>query len=184
MIIDDFYEMINHLGVPGRINFTGKDPLLKEEIFDILDYTQRKGITVGLLGNPEHLDYDTVSHLKELGVFRYQISIDGLEDTHDRIREKKGAFKEAIRAIHILKEVELPCVAMFTVSKENANELIDVIRLVAKEDVPIFDFARLSPVESGKQLGVLTSKEYHSLLLNVLEEYRLLQENGCKTRFG
>lgn len=183
-VIDDFYEMITRWGVRGRINFTGGDPLLKEEIFDILDYTQRKGISVGILGNPDHLDYDIASHLKELGVFRYQLSIDGLEDTHDRIRRTKGAFKDAIRAIRILNEVELPCVVMFTVSKENANELIDVIRLVAKEEVPIFDFARLSPVGIGKQLGVLTPKEYRSLLLNVLEEYRLLQENGCKTRFG
>ena len=185
-IIDDFSSTLIRWGVPGRINFTGGDPLLKKEIFDIIAYARKKDIAVGILGNPNHLDYGTALKLKELGVFRYQISIDGLEDTHDRLRCRKGAFKDAIKAVRILNEVDLPSVVMFTVSKENANELIDVIRLVAEEKVTIFDFARLTPIGSGKQLEkqLLTPMEYRRLLFNVLEEYRRLNEMGYKTLFG
>jgi radical SAM/SPASM domain protein of ACGX system len=185
-VIDDFSECFNNWGMPTRINFTGGDPLLRKDIFDLIGYAKRKGILIGILGNPNHLDYETSCKLKKLGVYRYQVSIDGLEETHDRLRNSKGLFKDTIRAIHILEDVGISSVVMFTLSKENANELIEVIRLVAKEGVSIFDFARVVPIGTGKQLkeNMLNSREYRNLLLKILEEYRCLQENGNHTFFG
>ena len=100
-IIDDFDKTLQHWNIPGQINFTGGDPLLKEEVFDIIRYAREKGIYVGLLGNPDTLTRINAKKLKELGVLSYQISIDGLKKTHDMLRGKKGAFDEAIRSIHI-----------------------------------------------------------------------------------
>lgn len=185
-IIDDFYKSINHWGIPGRINFTGGDPLLKDRFFDILEYANGKRITTGILGNPTHLDYKTAKKLKEAGVSHFQISIDGMEETHDKLRGKKGSFKEAIRAIHILEDVAIPSVVMFTLSKINVNELISVINLVSKEGASGFDFARVVPIGKGINLKeqMLTPQEYRALLLRVIEEYKLLKESGFRTHFG
>jgi len=185
-IIDDFSDTFDNWGMPTRISFTGGDPLLREDIFDLIAHARGKGIGVGILGNPNHLDYETAKRLKDLGVSRYQVSIDGLEETHDRLRGRKGLFRDTIRAIHVLEDVGIPSVVMFTLSRENADELIGVIRTVAKEGVSIFDFARIVPIGAGKQLReqMLTPNEYRELLLKVLEEYRCLQENGCRTYFG
>ena len=185
-IIDDFDKTLNHWGLKGEVNFTGGDPLIKEGVFEIIKYARGKNISIGILGNPDKIDYGTAKKLKDLGVSRYQISIDGLEKTHDNLRGKKGAFKKAIGAIHILEDVGIPSVAMFTLSRVNSHELIDVIRLVDEEGVSIFDFARLVPIGAGKNLRdeTLTSKEYRQLLLGVLEEYRRLKEKGSKTFFG
>jgi MoaA/NifB/PqqE/SkfB family radical SAM enzyme len=49
-IIDDFKETFDNWGMPTRINFTGGDPLLREDIFDIIDYTRKKGIVVWYIG--------------------------------------------------------------------------------------------------------------------------------------
>jgi len=185
-IIDDFDKTLDHWGIKGKINFTGGDPLLKEGVFEIIKYAREKNISIGILGNPDKIDYEIAEKLRNLGVSRYQVSIDGLEETHDRLRGKKGAFKEAIKTIHILEDVGIPSVVMFTLSRINAHELIDVIRLANKERVSIFDFARLVPIGAGKNLydEMLTPEEYKKLLLKVLEEYRRLKENGSKTFFG
>lgn len=185
-IIDDLSDTFNNWGMPTRISFTGGDPLLREDFFDLIAYAGKRGIEIGILGNPNHLNYETAKRLKDLGVTRYQVSIDGLEETHDRLRGRKGLFKDTIRAIHVLEDVGIPSVVMFTLSKENANELIGVIRTVAQEGVSIFDFARMVPIGTGEQLKkqMLTPLEYRELLLKVLEEYKYLQENGCRTYFG
>lgn len=185
-IIDDFSDTFNNLEMPTRINFTGGDSLLRKDIFDLIIYARKKGIAVGILGNPNHLNYETAKRLKDLGVSRYQVSIDGLEKTHDRLRGRKGLFKDAIRAIRVLEDVGIPSVVMFTLSRENQNELIGIIRKVVKESVSIFDFARIVPIGAGKQLReqMLTAREYRELLLKVLEEYKCLRENGCQTYFG
>lgn len=184
-IIDDFHKMILTLNVSGRINFTGGDPLIKQGIYKLIEYAAQKNIVVGILGNPELLDYPTALKLKELGVIRYQISIDGLEETHDALRSP-GSFKRSLEALRVLNQVRIPSVVMFTLSKFNAKDLIPIIRLVAKENVYLFDFARLVPIGSGKDLKneMLEPLEYREILLHVLEEYRRLQEKGVRTIFG
>ena len=184
-IIDDFYQMISDLQVRGRINFTGGDPLLKEGINDLINYAIQKGISVGILGNPELLSFETAQELQKLGVSRYQISLDGLEETHDSLRYP-GSFKKSIEALRTLRKVGIPSVVMFTLSKLNMKDLIPVIKLVAKEKVSIFDFARLVPIGRGEVLKeqLIEPFEYRNLLLEVLDTYRKLQERGCDTYFG
>jgi len=185
-IIDDFTRTLDHWGIRGRINLTGGDPLLKENIFEIIKYASKKNILVGILGNPDRINYVTARKLKELGILNYQISIDGMEETHDAFRGKKGAFREVIKAIHILNSVGIESDVMFTVCKANAPELIDVIRLAAREGVSKFHFARLVPTGKGAELkkDMLAPKEYRALLLNILEELKKLEETGCKTKFS
>lgn len=185
-VVDEFDDTVNDWGVPGRINFTGGDPLLKEGVFDLIERSKSRGITVGILGNPDTLTPETARKLKDLGLYRYQVSIDGMEETHDTLRGKKGAFKEAIDAIHLLNEVGISSVVMFTLSRANAHELLDVIRLADRESVSIFDFARLVPVGRGVHMKdeMLDPLEYHELLLRVLEEYKRLKDSGTRTRYG
>ncbi len=184
-IIDDFHKMISTLNVPGRINFTGGDPLARSEIYDLINFATQKKIMVGILGNPELLDRTAALRLKELGVRRYQISIDGLEETHDSLRSP-GSFKRSLQGLKILNWTGIPSVVMFTLSRLNAKDLIPVIRLMAKENAYIFDFARLVPIGRGKDLKdeMLEPFEYREILLHVLEEYRKLQEAGYHTIFG
>lgn len=185
-VIDDFSNMLNAYNVPGRINFTGGDPLFKEGIFDLVNYAAKKGITIGVLGNSDKIDYKMAKRLKAAGIYRYQISLDGLEETHDSLRGKKGAFRDALRALRILRNGGISTVVMFTLSKANANDLIEVIRFVAKERVSIFDFARLAPIGTGSDMSdqILSPLEYKKLLLDVFEEYRRLKEAGYSTYFG
>lgn len=184
-IIDDF---VNSFGDKCRlqINFTGGDPLLREDIFDLMKYATKKRIRVNILGNPNLVTPKIAKRLKKVGLGHYQVSIDGLEKTHDRLRGRKGLFKDTLRAIKILKEAGIAPVVMFTLSKVNAEELIEVIRLLASKEVAVFDFARFVPIGSGKAIrgAILTSKEYHALLLKVLYEYKKLKEEGTRTVLG
>ncbi|MCD6489936.1 MAG: radical SAM protein [Thermodesulfobacterium sp.] len=184
-IVDDFHRMVERWNLLGRINFTGGDPLLKPGIFELIKRAREKNISVGILGNGEFLDLKTALKLKRLGINSYQVSLDGMEETHDRLR-RKGSFKQALNGLRVLREIGIPTVVMFTVSKLNMRELIQVINLVAKEKVSTFDFARLVPIGKGAQLkeDLIDPEEYRELLLNVLKEYKRLENNGCETRFG
>lgn len=185
-ILDDFYSTFSKWGMPVRITFTGGDPLLREDLFDLVRIATDKGIQVSILGNPNHLDLETAKELKRLGVYSYQISIDGMEDTHDYLRGRKGAFSDAIKGIRVLKNSGLRSVVMFTLSARNAHDLVNVIKLMASEEVSVFDFARLVPIGRGRDLQkqMLEPQEYRRLLLEVFEVYRDLSEKNCYTHFG
>jgi len=184
-VIDEFANMTKAWGVSGRINFSGGNPLLRKDFLNIIKYANEKNLSIGILGNPYHLTVNLAKKLKDMGVIKYQLSIDGLEKTHDMFR-KNGSFKDTIKAIRVLNKVGITSVVMFTLSRINANELLDVIELVSKENVSIFDFSRLVPLGSGEYLenDTLTPSEFRGVLFNVLEKYRQLTERGTKTYFG
>lgn len=184
-IINDFKKTTKAWDVDGRIYFTGGDPLLKKGFFKLVEYAREKGMEVGILGNPNLLDSQTALMLKEMGVFYYQVSIEGMKETHDRIRGE-GSFEETLRAIEALNEAGISSNVMFTVSRENMDELIPTIKLVSKMEVSAFDFARLVPIGKGKQYkdDLIKPLEYRNLLINVLEEYKRQRRKGSKTFFG
>ena len=185
-ILDDFSDMTRSMGVGGRINFSGGDPLLRKDIFALAKEASSRGFMVGILGNPHLVTPATARKLLDSGVSRYQVSIDGLERTHDELRGRPGAFRDALRAIRVLNEAGLPSVVMFTLSRLNASELVPVIDLCAKSNVRVFDFARLVPGGTGKGLAdeLLGAQEYRQLLLDVLDKYRRLERAGCDTYLG
>jgi len=183
-VLDNFDRFLKCNNLLGRINLTGGDPLLKDGLFDLIKAAREKGIKVGILGNPRKLDAETASLLKDVGVFRYQLSIDGLQETHDRLRGRKGHFDDTLRALEVLDDIGLPSVVMFTLSKENFKELPAVAELVAQHNVKVFDFARLVPQGRGKGLGMLSASEFRDVLVRMLGTYQKLEKDGCKTYFG
>ena len=185
-VLDDFTGTVRDWGVEARINFSGGDPLLRKDLPGLVKEASSRGFMVGILGNPHLLTGETARALRDAGASRYQLSLDGLERTHDSLRGRKGAFRDALRAIRALNDAGLPSVVMFTLSKLNAPELIPVIRLCVRNKVRVFDFARLVPTGAGRALSneMLGAGQFRELLLRVLEEYRRLEAKGCTTYFG
>ena len=184
-IIDDFASLMKRWELQGKINFTGGDPLLRKDLFDLLEHTKKAGLDFGILGNPYHVTEEVAARLKGLGINQYQVSIDGTGPTHDGFR-RKGSYNDTMRAIRIINEAGIRSAVLFTLSKSNKDELLDVIDAVAEASVSIFDFARLVPMGSGKSLSgdMLSPDEFRHMLLLVLEKYGQLAKSGCKTYFG
>jgi radical SAM/SPASM domain protein of ACGX system len=183
-VIDDLARTVNAWGVKGRISFSGGDPLLRKDFLELVKYARDHEIDIVILGNPYHINEITARKIKELGVSRYQISIDGMKKIHDFFR-KKGSFKDSVRAIKVLKKAGVKTAVMFTLSNSNKSELIKVIRLVSKLGVDEFDFSRFVPIGSNKDFSsIISNQEYHKLLLQVLKKYSRLEKKGCPTKFG
>lgn len=184
-IIDRYKEFTNHWNFGAFISFTGGDPLLRDDFFDILKYCKKNKINTGILGNPFHINKKIALKLERLGVSKYQLSIDGMEKTHDELRSK-GSFKETLRALRILNETDIHTLVMFTLSKKNKDDLLDVIDLVVENNVDRFAFTRLIPIGAGESFrkDLFSAKEFRDLLLVLLEKYRQYEKNNCRTLFS
>jgi len=165
------------------IHFTGGDPLIRKDFFKLLEECKKRKILVTVLGNSYLITEKTALRLKKLGVARYQLSLDGLEKTHDYLR-KKGSFKDAFRAYKILNKAGIKTICMFTLSKVNAKELIPVIHKIHGL-IDIFGFARIVPEGNAKELKkqMLTPIEYKKLLLKVQKVYEKL-DGKTKTKYS
>jgi MoaA/NifB/PqqE/SkfB family radical SAM enzyme len=135
-IVDDSAKM----KIP-HIILSGGEPLLREDIFEIIDYAKAIGIPqISIITNGTLINDEIAQKLAHSKISHVTISIDGLEKSHDYIRGK-GNFKKAINAIRILKKqknrkftIGINCV----IHNKNLEEIIPLVKLAKKLGCNIF----------------------------------------------
>jgi MoaA/NifB/PqqE/SkfB family radical SAM enzyme len=65
-VIDSFVSFCSDVGIGGLINFTGGDPLLRVDIYELIAYARSFGIKVGMFGNPFQVNDDVAERLKKI----------------------------------------------------------------------------------------------------------------------
>lgn len=179
--VESVREFSALLGRRPMFFITGGDPLLHPDFWRLLEHLSRLGIAFAVMGNPFHLTARACRRLKRLGCDRYQMSLDGLEETHDALR-KPGSFRETLEKTRLLDRCGLTSVLMTTVSSINVGELPRIIRQAAEARAGIFSFARYCPTGPDRSVGI-SPEEYREALKACRETILALQERGCGTRF-
>ena len=91
---ETFYNCLDFCEVHDRLPYfyiTGGDPILHPDFWQLLELLKQHDIPFTILGNPFHLNDAVCQRLKSYGCEKYQLSIDGLRETHDWFR-KPGSF--------------------------------------------------------------------------------------------
>ncbi|MDR0356152.1 MAG: radical SAM protein, partial [Deltaproteobacteria bacterium] len=81
--------------------------------------------------------------LKDLGLSYVGISLDGLGETHDRMRGKKGAFEAALSSIRLAKRAGLKVGLRLTLTRSNQPDLDGLFDLMRQEAIPRVCFYHL-----------------------------------------
>ena len=177
-IIEDFLSFCREMGVDPHFSITGGDPLLYSHIWELLEAIKEKEISFTILGNPFGLTPQIVSRLKNLGCTNYQMSLDGLEATHDSMR-KKGSFQSTLQAIPLLHKYGVRSMIMTTVSLLNYREVADVVKLCVANKVGNFAFARYCPTHGDVEYN-MSPKLYRQYLASIWQVYNKLVNEGTK----
>lgn len=111
----------------------GGEPLLKEEVFDIAKILSECGIQVSMVTNGWHINEKISKILKNSGFKAVQISLDGCKaETHDFLRQRKGAFIRALKAIENCVNEGIHVEIAFCPTKLNYKELGKVVDIAVK----------------------------------------------------
>lgn len=143
-------------------SITGGDPILHPDFWRLLELFKENHVRFGILGNPFHLNDDTCKRLHSYGCEFYQLSLDGLKETHDYFR-KDGSFATTIEKISTIKKAGIHANIMTTVSKTNIDEIPYIIDKVVENEVDLFSFARYCATSLEKNVQ-MSPTEYHDLL--------------------
>ena len=173
-IADDFCDFCRSIDCTPSMTITGGDPMLHPQFWEIMEYLAFRKIPLVILGNPFHLSLEKLQRLKELGVERFQLSIDGMEKTHDFFR-KKGSFQATLKAIDLINQVGIKSMIMSTVSLVNYEEMPEVARLCVQNKVSNYAFARYCPTH-GDSEHMMTAQQYRQFLADMWAVYTELAE--------
>jgi heme d1 biosynthesis radical SAM protein NirJ len=129
-VMDD----LRAFGVPVLI-LSGGEPLLRPDIFDISQRAKDMGFYVGLSTNGTLIDASLIDRIAQVGYDYVGISIDGIRDTHDRFRQKEGAFDASMQAIRLCRDAGIKVGMRFTPTRDNADELPQLLEVMNAEGV-------------------------------------------------
>ncbi|MCX5705408.1 MAG: radical SAM protein, partial [Candidatus Omnitrophica bacterium] len=139
---DQILSIIGGLSSCGTraISFVGGEPLLRDDIGDIILFARKKNIYVKLTSNGSLVN-SKIDLLKMVDLIK--ITLNGPRQIHDPQRQQ-GSYDQVIQAIHLLKKEKINVGLNAVISKQNLK-YIDFILNIAQENDIKATFQPLEP---------------------------------------
>lgn len=163
-------EQLEEAGVVA-IAFSGGEPLARRDIYEVAGYAKERDFFVSIATNGTLITRETAQKMKR--VFDYvEISLDGLEKTHDEFRGIPGAWRRACEGIKNCVAAGLDTCVAITATKYNLAEIPKLVDFAERElnvrRVIVFNYV---PTGRGKEMmnRDLSPQERHELLKFLFE---------------
>ena len=173
---DEAMKLVDEIAVyaPLVLIVSGGEPLLRPDIHDIIVAANGKGIHVALATNGTLLDLPTVIKIKEEGVKRVSLSMDGASDAvHDTRRGLAGARISLMKAVDNLNAGGLPFQINTTVTTSNVDELKTILDMVPKMGAVAHHIFMFVPTGHGVKIAHESlSKDRYEEVLKMLAAYQ------------
>jgi radical SAM protein with 4Fe4S-binding SPASM domain len=130
-------------GVPV-ILFSGGEPLMRKDLFQLIRLAKSLGIRTALSTNGTVITDDIAKQIQDIGFSEVGISLDGIGETNDHFRGKKGAFDAALTGIRKCKALDLRVSLRLTITQHNFEDIPAIMKLVEDEGIERVCFYHLS----------------------------------------
>ena len=159
---DELLKLIKKLSSLGvqEIRFTGGEPLLFNGIYDLIKFATEEGICTSLGTNGTLITKEVAKKLKESGLKKVVVSIDGNKKTHDKIRGKKN-YQKAMHGLKYLQKNGINVRVNSVIMKSNMDDVIKLAKKMSRKKITIF-IRRFISSGRGKELenNMLNKKDY------------------------
>src|SRR5699024_940804 len=119
-----------------------------------------------IVSNGYLITEEVAQNLKKANLTNIQISIDGLKDNHDRMRNCQGSFDKAVRAIKYLYKENMKVAVAFSPTKFNIGDIDKLFEFLKSIGVTMFrtqPLMLLGRAEKNLKNELLSYKEYRKL---------------------
>jgi radical SAM protein with 4Fe4S-binding SPASM domain len=152
---------------------SGGEPLVREDLPDLVAYAAGRGATVVVGTNGTTLTDARVAALKDAGVSGVAVSVDSLEEArHDGFRGGARALERTVGALERLRAHRLDFVVQTTATLDNAAEIPRLVEWAAGQGAVCFNLYFLVPTGRGARLVDLRPERVEALLAALAEEER------------
>ncbi|WP_404358336.1 TIGR04053 family radical SAM/SPASM domain-containing protein [Cytobacillus firmus] len=159
-LIDQIMEMNNPMLV-----FTGGDPLMRQDVFDIAEYAVKKGVRLSMTPSATpNVTKEAIEKAKQVGLARWAFSLDGPNaEIHDHFRGTSGSFDLTIERIKYLHELEIPVQINTVISRYNIDYLEEMAQVVEELKCVLWSVFFLVPTGRGQEKDMISPVEHEKV---------------------
>src|SRR5271166_1503529 len=163
----DIISQIADFGNPILV-LSGGEPLYRADIFELAEYATSRGLRTALATNGTLVTKDVAQKIKQAGIKRVSISLDGADaTTHDAFRGIPGSFDAAIYGMKNLQAIGVSVQINTTIARHNALQLPAVLDLARNLGADALHTFLLVPVGCGVDIAaeqMVAPEEYEAML--------------------
>lgn len=176
-----FIDDLADFNVPVLL-FSGGEPLIRPDFFELADYAAKKGVRPTLSTNGTLITPQVAQKIKNIGVGYVGISLDGLREVNDKFRGKEGAFEAAMNGIKNCVAVNQRVGLRFTINHHNIQELENIFDFIEEENIDRVCFYHLVYSGRGNQMmnEDVTAEESRRAMDIIIRRTRDFEERGLK----
>lgn len=181
--IFDIVEIAEKLGIK-KIRLTGGEPLLRNDIVQIVKGIRERGIKSIYITTNGILLHEKIEVLKNAGLTGVNISLDSLDKKQFKEITRGGeldiVLKGIEKAISLNLQVKLNSVIIKGI---NENQIEDLAKLTQNNELDV-RFIELMPIGEGKKFVGIDNQEIYNTLKNKLDfETNYREINGVSVYF-
>lgn len=172
-LLDDLADF----GVPVVL-FSGGEPLLRQDLTELVDYATDAGLRAVLSTNGTLLTPDRVRRLQAAGLSYAGVSVDGRRETNDAFRGREGAFDAAVRGMEACLDAGLKTGLRYTITDATAPDVEGVVDLLTDVGVDRFCFYHLDYGGRGVPDADVTPERRRAAVERICELTTAYHERG------
>lgn len=158
------------------IGLGGGEPLTLPFLCDLISYVNSKGMQISISTNGMLLSHEYLLRLKEAGLKIIQVSIDGMKETHEKIRGK-GTFDGLFEKIELAQNLGFGVRVGYTVNALNFQEIDEFVQYAKANGVHVINFFRYMPYHEGGDYLTLNSEQ-------LMQTTQCLLKHRNKNKYG
>lgn len=154
---------------PQILIFTGGDPMMRKDLFELIEYAAKKGLRCSLTPTATALaNTERLQKAMDAGIRRVALSLDAPRPgIHDDFRKVQGSWQRTMNTLHQAQSIGLSVQVNTTVAKHNIDILEEMVPFI--QEVNAVQWSVFFLVPTGRaQLDWMISPQQHEDAFNWL----------------
>ncbi|MDU1892934.1 MAG: TIGR04133 family radical SAM/SPASM protein [Dysgonomonas sp.] len=168
---EDFIRVLDEINKyehePTTVIITGGEPLLRKDLEDCGFEIRKRGFRWGIVSNGYAYTKERHISLLNAGMGSITLSIDGLHETHNWLRNSPKSFDRVINALQLISSSErLTSDVVTCVNKRNIHQLEDIYQLIKNNGGKGWRLFTITPIGRAKNSEemAINSDEFEYLM--------------------
>ena len=172
-------------GEKPTICLTGGEPMLHPAFFKIAELVRSLGFYWGMTTNATLIDDEAAAKLKRAGLATVSVSLDGLEQSHDALRQVAGSWRLALRGLQALQKAGFEPQVTTVLHRGNFGEFDELYALLSQMGITSWRPINVEPIGCACESGdLLLTPEQFAQLISYIRAKRFDPSSKMEVTFG
>ncbi len=186
LTVEDIQGVLGTIqGEKPSICLTGGEPVMHPAFFEIAQCVRSMGFYWGMTTNATLIDDVIAENLKRVGMSTVSVSLDGMERSHDALRQRKGSWRLALRGLKALQKAGFEPQVTTVLHRDNFNELDELYNMLSEMGITNWRPINVEPIgRACESSDMLLTPEQFGQLISYIRNKRFDNANKMEVTFG